>query len=179
MTKRYNNLQSVMDLPKGTVEEQREFIDAIFRDAWRSIYIGSSYSNNKYICNQLYSKYKLKHSVGFCNILTTILTQPYKELGYYHGDDGTYVDSFPPILIPLTQDQESTLIKMYNACVDYYSIKQALSNENLLLPDTTKKEIIHSLHFTYKKTMEVSILKLNDLFGIKTTLTQESKEKNT
>ena len=41
MAKIYNNLQSVMDLPKGTVEEQREFIDAIFRDAWSSINIGS------------------------------------------------------------------------------------------------------------------------------------------
>lgn len=176
MDKRYDNLQSVMDLPKGTVEEQREFIDAIFRDAWSSINIGSSHSNNKYICEKLYSDYRLKQSVGFCNILTTILTQPYKELGYYHGDDGTYVASFPPILIPITQDQESTLIKIYNACIDYHSIKQALSNGNLLLTDTTKNDIIHNLHSAYKKTMEVSILKLNDLFGIKTTLTQESKK---
>ena len=165
MDKRYDNLQSVMNLPKGTPEEQREFINAIFEQVFYKTDL-EQFHYDKHIIKRLYYDHNLVKSNLFCEILTKIFSQPYQELGYYHGDDGTYVENFPPIRIHLTQQQAFELRKVYKTCEDYKTMIDTLSNTTLLMKDETKSKIKHEIYDSYKLTLTDCMLALSKSFNI-------------
>lgn len=167
MNKRYDDLKSVMNMPKGTVEEQRAFINQVFRDVWPNLYIDEFYYDKQTI-KAMYHDYHLVKSKLFCQILTAIFSLPYKEMTYYHGDNGKYVDPFPPIRIKLTQQQAFELRKMNVACSDFKTMMDIMANTTLSMKDETKAEIKKELYDSYKLTLASCMLKLSDTLNIAT-----------
>ena len=131
MKKEYNNLHSVMNMPRQTQQEQQQFIEMIFAKAWTKIYF--DFLDDKYVLKRLYADYGFSKNERYCNVLTAILSQPYKELGYYHGDDGKYVESFPPIRFPLTQEQAQVIVELYKVLQQYSMICNTLRSNDCLL----------------------------------------------
>ena len=152
MNKRYDDLKSVMNMPKGTVEEQREFINQVFKDVWPNLFFDEFYYD-KQLIKSLWTEHQLIKSKLFCQILTNIFSQPYKEMGYYMGNEENYVEAFPPIRIKLTQQQAYQLRRMSVACKDFETITKTLSNTTLLIRDRAKKEIKEEMYNAYRLTL--------------------------
>ena len=72
---------------------------------------------------------------------------PYKELCYYHGDDGKYVLDFPPIRYTLTKVQAQAVTNMEEMYRQYDQIKKALAKDNNIfcLQDDKKEEILSTI----------------------------------
>ncbi len=166
MKKEYNNLRSVMHMPRQTQQEQQQFIEMIFAKAWTKIYF--DFLDDKNALKRLYVDYGFSKNERYCNVLTSILSQPYKELGYYHGDDGKYVESFPPIRFPLTHEQAKLIVELDKVLQQYCMICNTLrSNDCLLdLSNIEKNSIISDIKMACHNPVNKRLNALERSFNI-------------
>lgn len=166
MNRKYRNLKSVMDMPKHTLDEKMAFNEAVFKHAWTNIYF--DLLNDKYVLKKVYFDYGLVKNERFCNIVTAIFSQPYKELPYYRGDDGRYVDNFPPIRFTLTREQANLIEELDKVTQQYLSIYKPLKASDCLLElkPEEKSAMLADIKFAYNIAINKRINKLEKLFDV-------------
>ena len=164
MQTRPKNLNTIMHMPKDTTAEKRAFIETFFKYQWRQVYF--DFNDAKDALKRLYNDYNLAKNERFCDIFTAILSQPYKELAYYRGDDGKYVEHFPPIRFPMTSEQVKVILELDQACREYIYFYKPLKGNGMILQlsNQSKLLMIDELKIAYSNAVFKRITKLERLF---------------